>query len=436
MPVAKRSNRVAPMDDGGKSNKNQDSEYDEEDPEEDEDEDSEGSGDEDAPQDDAVIFIDDPMSTEATESQSWRSYLTYGRNPRCPEDFLYNPFSGMMPYTDAWCRKSFAIEFVDAVLRGLGQVIFLNNPVTGIFMLIAAILNDHYLTILGMLGIFASTATAYAFRFPRDAIKGGIFGYNGYLVGTAMGVFLADYGGDWNPILIIPAIMGGALSSFLSLAMQNIMNNIAGKPSAVFTFPFHIITWIWILGSQRWAYFPSGITPEINNITTPMNRHEVYYNSVKLGQTIFVSIGQVYFFGTVASGVLCFIGVFIASRIAAIAAFTGACIGVFGAVGLGAVDTEIYSGLWGYDATLAAVCVGGLFFRLSPRVILLAVIASVFSVLLHGAMRSFFFPVGLPPLTFAAACTCFMFTSMGKIFPKVYVLPLSDVRVPEENFDV
>ncbi len=70
MPIAKRSNRVAPMDDGGKSNKNQDSEYDEEDPEEDEDEDSEGSGDEDAPQDDAVIFIDDPMSTEATESQS------------------------------------------------------------------------------------------------------------------------------------------------------------------------------------------------------------------------------------------------------------------------------------------------------------------------------------------------------------------------------
>jgi urea transporter len=128
------------------------------------------------------------------------------------------------------------------------------------------------------------------------------------------------------------------------------------------------------------------------------------------------------------------VGVLLASRISGIAAIVGAAVGVYGAIALGADPGEIYEGLWGYDSTLACICVGGLFFRLSPRTAVLAVIAAMFATLSHGAWRSFFYPVGLPPLTFGAATTCFLFTSMGKILPRVYVMPLGDVKLPEENF--
>ena len=126
----------------------------------------------------------------------------------------------------------------------------------------------------------------------------------------------------------------------------------------------------------------------------------------------------------------------LASRVSGIAAAGGSLIGMLVAVGVGASPSEIYAGLWGYDPTLAAICVGGLFFQLSARDGVLAVVASVFCALLHGALRSMLLVFGITPLTFAAATTCFMFTAMGKHIPDVFVLPLELVSLPEEEMDI
>ena len=98
--------------------------------------------------------------------------------------------------------------------------------------------------------------------------------------------------------------------------------------------------------------------------------------------------------------------IIMASRISGVFAVLGGTIGVLTAIAMGAPEAEIAEGLWGYDATLAAICVGGMFFRLSRRICVLAVLAALQAVLLHGALRAALFPVALPPLTVAAALTC------------------------------
>ena len=103
-----------------------------------------------------------------------------------------------------------------------------------------------------------------------------------------------------------------------------------------------------------------------------------------------------------------------ASRISGIFAVLGSLIGVLTAIAVGAPESEIAEGLWGYDATLAAICVGGMFFRLSKRICILAVFAALQAVLLHGALRAALFPVALPPLTVAAALTCLF---VGECWP-------------------
>ncbi len=80
---------------------------------------------------------------------------------------------------------------------------------------------------------------------------------------------------------------------------------------------------------------------------------------------------------------------------------------------LGVSPAAIYLGLWGYNPVLAAIAVGGMFFRLNRRTIAMATIAALLSILLTGAMGSFLKPVGLPPLTFPAAITAVMFCLMG-----------------------
>ena len=124
--------------------------------------------------------------------------LRFGRNPFCKRDLLFHPFSGTMAYTAALHTISILLEFVDVVLRGYGQVTFINNPLAGALIMIASFINNAYYGVFGLLGIVSSTLTAYLFDFPRGAITSGIYGYNGYLVGTAVVLFQADYGGDWN----------------------------------------------------------------------------------------------------------------------------------------------------------------------------------------------------------------------------------------------
>ena len=70
-------------------------------------------------------------------------------------------------------------QAINMVLRSLSQVIFINNPVTGIFVLVAALYDSPYLAAAGLLGLVASTLASVYFGLPASARHGGLFGYNG-----------------------------------------------------------------------------------------------------------------------------------------------------------------------------------------------------------------------------------------------------------------
>ena len=87
------------------------------------------------------------------------------------------------------------LAFVDSCLRGVGQVCFMNNPVTGLAILIAMFVAEAWLGFAGVLGVVASTATAAAIGMDRGAIRAGLFGFNGVLVGAGLSLFLQP---DWD----------------------------------------------------------------------------------------------------------------------------------------------------------------------------------------------------------------------------------------------
>ena len=74
--------------------------------------------------------------------------------------------------------------------RGIGQVMFQNNALSGLLMLIGIFLNSWEMGILALSGNIISTLTAYFSGYGRDDIKNGLYGFNGTLVGIAVGVFM------------------------------------------------------------------------------------------------------------------------------------------------------------------------------------------------------------------------------------------------------
>ena len=93
------------------------------------------------------------------------------------------------------------LDFINATLRGIGQVIFVNNPVSGLLFLIAMFIQAPWLGTMSLLGTaMSTTGYAYAtltviilqkhfarnFQINRDDIQNAIFGLNGLLTGATI----------------------------------------------------------------------------------------------------------------------------------------------------------------------------------------------------------------------------------------------------------
>jgi urea transporter len=72
------------------------------------------------------------------------------------------------------------------VLRGIAQVVFQNNPITGALILAGIFYNSWIYGLACLFGTIISTATAVLFKADKGLIKDGLFGFNGALVAVAL----------------------------------------------------------------------------------------------------------------------------------------------------------------------------------------------------------------------------------------------------------
>src|SRR5690349_11909597 len=81
-------------------------------------------------------------------------------------------------------------SFADSVLRGVGQVMLQNNPITGLLFLLGIFIGDWVAGLYALLGTVAATETASLFGAPHDDINQGLYGFNGTLTGLGLAFYL------------------------------------------------------------------------------------------------------------------------------------------------------------------------------------------------------------------------------------------------------
>ena len=137
--------------------------------------------------------------------------------------------------------------------RGIGQVMFQNNAFSGLLMLIGIFLNSWEMGILALSGNMISTLTAYFSGYGRDDIKDGLYGFNGTLVGIAVGVFME---------LSIGSLLLMAVASCISTWISRLFNLQRSLPG--FTAPFILSIW-GLLGLSAW------IMPDVLLVSDAVN---------------------------------------------------------------------------------------------------------------------------------------------------------------------
>jgi Urea transporter len=149
--------------------------------------------------------------------------------------------NGTAPELEERLRRLPPLEFVENCLRGVGQVMFMNNPITGLAVLVAAWIYAPWLGFGGTLGVVVSTAVAMLMGFDRDAVRAGLFGFNGVLCGLALATFLAP---PWDGLSTVWIVVVSAGSSIAMAGLAAIFG-VWGVPP--FTLAFNLSVLLFLL---------------------------------------------------------------------------------------------------------------------------------------------------------------------------------------------
>ena len=281
-------------------------------------------------------------------------------------------FDGTMAEAGERADANPLLAFVDSCLRGVGQVVFMNNPLTGLAILIAMFVHEPWLGFAGVLGLVVSTLAAIAIGMDHGAIRAGLFGFNGVLVGAGMSLFLQP---DWDVMVMVWIVVGAFFSTILHAAFAAVFVSSWTVPP--FTLAFNVITLVFLVGALNFANGRVGglIAPADAQVTegsvsntlrsaadaATANNLEGVINAILRG------ISQLFFANGIVSGIIIIVGIALASRIAAAFALIGSAVGAGTGLALGANGVAIYNGLWGFNSFDAALAVGGVFFVLTVR---------------------------------------------------------------------
>jgi urea transporter len=330
------------------------------------------------------------------------------------------------------------LAFVDSCLRGVGQVCFMNNPVTGLAILVAMFVAKGWLGFAGTLGVVVSTLAAVAIGMDRGAIRAGLYGFNGVLVGAALSLFLTP---DWNALVIVWIVVGATFSTIMHAALANVFLGAWKVPP--FTLAFNFFTLLFLIGALNYGHghlgglvAPADAQVTAGNVSSTLRSAASAASSNDLSgyfNAVFRGIGQLFFANSVWSGIIMIVGIAVASRIAAIFALIGSLTGMLTALAIGANGVAIYNGLWGFNSFDAALAIGGVFYVLSWRSGVLAVLCAVLAAFLFGAIATLFIPYGLPALTLPFCFATLAFTLMKGATEDVEPVEVGDITTPEEH---
>jgi urea transporter len=314
---------------------------------------------------------------------------------------------------DAWlrrwedaCASSPFLRFLDINLRGIGQVMFQDNPLTGLLFLVAVASGSFsagapYIVFGGVLGLVAATLAGFWLRVDDATLRAGLCGYNGVLVGLALPTFLAP-----GPLLWIYVLLGGAVSTIVNLGAANALKPF-GAPTL--TFPFVIVTWILLLATHGFAGLSGAVPPSAAEVQPLEAAPGVAAGLGAFVEGVLLSISQVFLKASGFSAVLLLAGLAVNSVAAAAFALGGAILAVLVAHAFGAESEIIAGGLLGFSPVLTAIALGVTFHRPNPRVAAYAALGVVFTVIAQVALGVALKPFAIPALTAPFVLVSWMF---------------------------
>ncbi|KAG7191067.1 hypothetical protein KM043_007109 [Ampulex compressa] len=310
-------------------------------------------------------------------------------------------------------EKSFWIilQLFDALLRGFGQVVFANNPISGLLIAVALAAAAPGTLILGAATAFLGLLLSVLMRDSRENIENGLTAFNPLLVGAVSFALVPKTYGTFDAFSLLLILLGTIFSVYLT-------RSLGSDNSPCTTWPFNLAEFamLFVLFTQDNAVDKTSATrlitavanSTVNNATSDAtdvlgfiveNATAVYIDWGMIFQGVVMSASQVYAVENVIVGSVIYLAILIYSPISAGFAFVGALVGSLAGLEFGASYEEVYSGVWGFNSLLTAVALGGNLFVLNGQTAGATLVAIAYTSIVQYAVQFLFRKLQLPILT-------------------------------------
>lgn len=273
------------------------------------------------------------------------------------------------------------VDAVKTVFRGVGQVFFQENALTGACFTLGIALSSPPMAVAAVAGSAIGAVTARALNFDRSGLLAGVYGFNSALVGIAT-LFFFEPAAASITLLVLGCIVATLLAR---LAQRRI-------PFPTYTLAFIVTTWVlYFLGMAL-------DLPEVETVAGPQ--------SDSLLAAIVRGVGQVKFQANAGTGLLFLLGIALNDWRHAVWVLAASILSVLGAVFHNAPTEGIALGLYGYNAPLTALAL----FLWRP-----SLITPLLGILLCIPITEYVPMLGLPALTLPFVLTTWLVLALGAL---------------------
>ena len=305
-------------------------------------------------------------------------------------------------------------------LAAYSQIYFARNRVSGaLFMAATFVVPAHGAS--GLIGLVITDFWAWLLDRPLQHRQEGYYGFNGLLVGLALGLYFR-----FSPGLIGLLMVVTLLTVLVAAVLRSLTERYLGVP--VLSLAFVWVTWISLLATHRL------INIEVTLGPVPVSGWGAGLLPA-MPELFLRSLATSFFQINLLSGLLVFSGLIWFSRWAAILAMIGFTSGVLVYTHLGGAVADLEMELLGFNFILTSIAVGGVWLILQPLSLLLAAAAGGLAAVLAAALLALFGSTGLPVLAlpFIATTQLLLFAMASRSTTSGTHLVVGEPGSPEEN---
>jgi urea transporter len=276
-------------------------------------------------------------------------------------------------------------NFFRIVLRGLGQVMFQGHAGTGLLFLIGIAVASPLMAVGAIIGGIIGPVVAALARFDREDIKEGMHGFNPVLVGIGTLFYLQPQALTW-----VLVVVGCVVATFVTYCMRRYLK------FPTYTAPFIVVTWLIIII----AHAVAGTVIDVKPVP-------VQDTPIGFVREVLRGTAEVMFGANGVTGILFLAGIGLSNWRHVVLALLGSVVGTILAIYHNDPAQTISLGIYGYNASLAAMAV-----YLWRKSLLIPILAAEISIPLTE-----FFPAGLgiPPLTAPFVVAAWIVIAIGQL---------------------